>query len=146
LTWVGIIPDARLSFNFHLQYIKPKIQKNINVFKCLSSNGMLPTEILYRLYHAYIHPYYQYRLDVYPILSRTKKTTIGSIPRSIGRSRKRPLLIVFDSFSSDRITAVFHRIVNERKRSGTPFSGRLRQLLTVYDTTKNGRNHCPGLK
>jgi hypothetical protein len=61
-------------------------------------------------------------------------------PRSIRRGRKRPLLIVFDSFGSDRITVVFHRIVNERKRSDTPFSGRLRQLLTVYDTTENGRN------
>jgi hypothetical protein len=61
-------------------------------------------------------------------------------PRSIRRGRKRPFSIVFDSFGSDRITAVFYRIVNERKRSDTPFSGRLRQLLTVYDTTKNGRN------
>jgi hypothetical protein len=61
-------------------------------------------------------------------------------PRSIRRGRKRPLLIVFDLFGSDRITAVFHRIVNERKRSDTPFSGRLRQLLTVYDATKNGRD------
>ncbi len=61
-------------------------------------------------------------------------------PRSIRRGRKRPFSIVFDSFGSDRITAVFYRIVNERKRSDTPFSGRLQQLLTVYDTTKNGRN------
>ena len=38
------------------------------------------------------------------------------------------------------ITAVFHRVVNERKRSDTRFSGRLRQLLTVYGTTKTGRN------
>jgi hypothetical protein len=56
------------------------------------------------------------------------------------RGRKRPFLIVFDSFGSDRITIVFHRIVNERKRSDTPFSDHARQLLTVYDTTKNGRN------
>jgi hypothetical protein len=62
------------------------------------------------------------------------------IPRSIRGSRKRPFLIIFHSFGSDRITVVFHRIVNERKRSDTPFSDRLRQLLTVYDTTKNGRN------
>jgi hypothetical protein len=58
----------------------------------------------------------------------------------IRRGRKRLFLTVFDSFFSDRITAVFHRILNERKRSDTPFSGRPRQLLTVYDTTKNGRN------
>jgi hypothetical protein len=60
------------------------------------------------------------------------------VPRPIRRDRKRPFLIVFDSFGSDRITAVFHRIINEHKRSDIPFSGRLYQLLTVYDTIKNG--------
>ncbi len=58
------------------------------------------------------------------------------MPRSIRRGRKRLFLKVFDSFGSDRITAAFHRIVNERKRSDTPFSGRLQQLLTVCDTKK----------
>ncbi len=37
--------------------------------------------------------------------------------------------------------AAFHRIVNERKQLDTPFSDRLRQLITVYDTTKNGHNN-----
>jgi hypothetical protein len=36
------------------------------------------------------------------------------IPTSIRRVRERSFLIVFDSFGSDRITAVFHRIVNDR--------------------------------
>ncbi len=66
--------------------------------------------------------------------------TVDVHPMSIRRGLKRPFLILFDSFDSDRITAVFHRIVNKRKRSDTPFSVRLRQLLTVYDTTKNGGN------
>jgi hypothetical protein len=48
--------------------------------------------------------------------------------RSIRRGLTQPFLIVFDSFGSDSITAVFHRIVNKRKRSDTPFSGRLRHL------------------
>jgi hypothetical protein len=59
---------------------------------------------------------------------------------SIRPGRKRPFLIVFDPFGSHRITAVFHRVVNVRKRSDTQFSDRLRQLLTVYNTTKDGRN------
>ena len=50
------------------------------------------------------------------------------------------LRLVFDTFHGDRFTAVFCRIVNERKRSNTLFSGRLRELLTVYGTTKNDRN------
>jgi hypothetical protein len=66
---------------------------------------------------------------------------IVCLPRSIRRGRKRPFLMVFDSLGSDHITAVFHRFVNERKRSDTPFSGRLQQLLTVYDTTKIVRNN-----
>jgi len=40
---------------------------------------------------------------------------IVCLPTSIRRGRKRPFLIVFDSFGSDRITVVFHRFVNERK-------------------------------
>jgi hypothetical protein len=76
----------------------------------------------------------QQYLQVNPNLKKKKE------PRPIRRGRKRLFLIVFDSLGSDRITAVFHRIINERKRSDTPFSGRLRQLLTVCDTTKNGRN------
>ena len=35
--------------------------------------------------------------------------------------------------------AVFHRIVNERKRSDTRFSGYLRPLLIVHNTTKYSR-------
>jgi hypothetical protein len=38
------------------------------------------------------------------------------------------------------MTAVFHRIVNEHKRSDTRLSGRSRPLITVHDTTTNGRN------
>jgi hypothetical protein len=49
------------------------------------------------------------------------------LPRSTRRGRKRPFLMVFDSFGSDCITTVFHGIVNECKRSDPPFLGRLRQ-------------------
>jgi len=55
-------------------------------------------------------------------------------PRSIRRGRERPFLIAFGWFGSDRITAVFHRIVNEHKRSDTPFYGRLRQYTLRFLT------------
>ncbi len=74
------------------------------------------------------------------LITSGRSKYFGYQPRSIRRGRKRPFLIVFDSFGSDRIMAVFHRIVNERKRSDTPFSARLRQLLTVYHTATSGRN------
>jgi hypothetical protein len=47
------------------------------------------------------------------------KTKYVVHPRSIRPGRKRPFLILFDSFGSKHITGVFHRIVNERKRQYT---------------------------
>jgi hypothetical protein len=42
--YLGVILGARLSFNYHLDYIKSKIHKNIAVFKRLSSSRMLSKE------------------------------------------------------------------------------------------------------
>jgi hypothetical protein len=83
--YLGMILDSRLSFNFHLQYIKLKIQKNLAVFKRLSSTRMLSTDISYRLFYAYIRPYYQSILDIYPILSNTKKQQLEAFNRKIFR-------------------------------------------------------------
>jgi len=44
---------------------------------------------------------------------------------------------IHDCFAT---TCLPRPIRHGRKRSDTPFSGHLRQLLTVYNTTKNGRN------
>jgi hypothetical protein len=46
---------------------------------------MLSTEISYRLYHAYIRPYFQSILDIYPILSVTKKNQLEALNRQIFR-------------------------------------------------------------
>jgi len=83
--YLGVILDARLSFNFHLDYIKTKIQKNIVVFRRLSNSRMLSKEISYRLYYAYIRPYYQSVLNLYPILSRTKQQQLEALNRKIFR-------------------------------------------------------------
>ncbi|CAF4167609.1 unnamed protein product [Rotaria magnacalcarata] len=83
--YLGITLDARLSFNFHLQYIKLKIQKNSTVFKRLSSTRMLSTEISHKLYYTYIRPYYQSILDIHPILSSSKKQQLEALNRKIFR-------------------------------------------------------------
>ena len=75
--------------------------------------------------------------------SRCILFTISARQVSQGRSKRHRLRAVFDSFHIDSNTTVFHRIVNERKRLDTRFSGRLRRLLNVYGTTKNGRNTAP---
>ncbi|CAF1345446.1 unnamed protein product [Rotaria magnacalcarata] len=83
--YLGVILDAKLSFNYHLDYIKTKISENTAVFKRLSSSRMLSKEISYRLYYAYIRPYYQSMLNIYPILSNIKKENLEAFNRKIFR-------------------------------------------------------------
>jgi hypothetical protein len=83
--YLGVILDARLSFNYHLDYIKSKIHKNIAVFKRLSSSRMLSKEISYRLFYAFIRPHYQSILNLYPILSRSKQHQLEALNRKIFR-------------------------------------------------------------
>jgi hypothetical protein len=44
---------------------------------------MLSQEISYRLYYAYIRPYYQSILNIYPILPRTKQKQLEALNRRI---------------------------------------------------------------
>lgn len=85
IKYLGVILDARLSFNYHLDYIKSKINKNIVVFKRLSCSRMLSQEVAYRLYYAYIRPYYQSVLNIYPILSSTKQQQLEAMNRKMFR-------------------------------------------------------------
>ncbi|CAF3791116.1 unnamed protein product, partial [Adineta steineri] len=83
--YLGVILDARLSFNYHLDYIKSKINKNIVVFKRLSGSRMLSPATSLRLYHAYIRPYYQSILNIFPVLSRTNQQQLEGFNRKIFR-------------------------------------------------------------
>jgi hypothetical protein len=46
---------------------------------------MLSSKISYRLYHAYIRPYFQSIFNIYPVLSRTKQQQLESLNRKIFR-------------------------------------------------------------
>jgi hypothetical protein len=83
--YLGIFLDARLSFNCHIDYIKSKINKNISVFKRLSTTRMLSEKTSLKLYHAYIRPYFHSIFNIYPILSRTKQKQLESLNRKIFR-------------------------------------------------------------
>lgn len=83
--YLGTILDAKLSFSSHLDFIRSKIHKNLGVFKRLSRNRMLSQEVSYRLYYAYIRPYYQSILNIYPLLSQTKQEHLEAMNRRIFR-------------------------------------------------------------
>jgi hypothetical protein len=83
--YLGTILDEKLSFNPHIDYIKSKINSNLKIFKRLSSTRMTCEKINFRLFNAYIRPYYQSLLNVYPILSDGKKGQLEGLNRKIFR-------------------------------------------------------------
>ena len=83
--YLGIHIDARMAFSTHLDHIKSKINKNLSVFKRLSTCRMLSDEVSYRLYHAYIRPYLQTIFNIYPILTRNKQLQMEALNRRIYR-------------------------------------------------------------
>jgi hypothetical protein len=83
--YLGTILDEKLSFNSHIDYIKSKINSNLKIFKRLSSTRMTSEKINFRLFNAYIRPYYQSLLNIYPILTEGKKGQLEGLNRKIFR-------------------------------------------------------------
>ena len=85
IKYLGIHLDARLAFTAHLDHIKSKINRNLAVFKRLASCRMLSDEVSSRLYHAYIRPYLQTILNIYPVLAHNKQQQMEALNRRIYR-------------------------------------------------------------
>jgi hypothetical protein len=83
--YLGTILDAKLSFTAHIDYIKTKIRTNLNIFKRLASSRMMSEQVSYRLFNAFIRPYYQSILNIYPILTPTKQKQLEGLNRKIFR-------------------------------------------------------------
>ena len=83
--YLGTILDEKLSFNPHIDYVKSKINSNLKIFKCLSSTRITNELVNYRIFNAYIRPYYQSLLNIYPILSANKKGQLEGLNRKIFR-------------------------------------------------------------
>lgn len=84
--YLGTILDAKLSFTPHIDYIEAKIRTNLNIFRRLASSRMTSEQVNYRLYNAYIRPYYQSLLNFHPILSPSKQNKLEGLNRKIFRT------------------------------------------------------------
>ncbi len=62
---------------------------------------MLSKETSYKLYYAFIHPYYQSLLNIFPLLTRTKKNQLEALNRKTFRTIHR----WYDA-TNDEITAL----------------------------------------
>ncbi|CAF3948685.1 unnamed protein product [Rotaria sp. Silwood1] len=83
--YLGTILDAKLSFTAHIDYIKTKIRTNMHIFKRLNSSRMMTEQVNYRLYNAFIRPYLQSILNIYPNLTPSKQNQLEGLNRKIFR-------------------------------------------------------------
>jgi hypothetical protein len=84
--YLGMFLDAKLSLTTHIDYIKNKIRTNLNIFKRLVASRMMSEQVSYKLFNAYIRPYYQTLLNIFPILSTTKQKQLEALNRQIFRT------------------------------------------------------------
>ena len=85
MKYLGTILDSKLSFTSHLNYIESKMRKNMGIFKHLSLKRVLSETVSYRIFNAYIRPYYQSILNVYPILPNSKRNHLEAFNRQMFR-------------------------------------------------------------
>lgn len=83
--YLGTYLDCKLSFTKHICHIESKIYKNLSIFKRISAGRILTEEVAYKLYNAYIRPYYQSLLNIFPMLSVTKREKLEALNRKIHR-------------------------------------------------------------
>lgn len=86
IKYLGTILDSKLPFTSHLKHIDSKVRKNCTIFKHLTSSRMLSEAVAYKLYNAYIRPYYQSILNIYPILSKSKQKHVEAVKRQMFRT------------------------------------------------------------
>ena len=85
IKYLGTILDSKLSFTSHLNYIESKMRKNMGIFKHLPLKRVLSETVSYRIFNAYIRPYYQSILNVYPILPNSKRNHLEAFNRQMFR-------------------------------------------------------------
>ena len=84
--YLGTILDAKLSFIPHITHVREKIKTNLNIFKRLPASRMMSEAVRYRLFNAYIHPYCQSLLNIFPVLSTNKQEQIEALNRQMHRA------------------------------------------------------------
>ena len=95
--FLGVILDDRLSWSYHINYIKKKIAKGIGIV--CRAKYLLNIKTLCTLYHSFVYPYLNYAAEVWgdacdihlkPILKLQKKA-IRIITQSGRLEHTRPL-------------------------------------------------------
>ena len=85
--------------------------------------------------NIYLRKDQNYSLMVF-VWNEQKEHLLPCLPRSNKHGRKRPFCIIFRPYTMRRITVVFQRVVNDRKRSDTESYDR---ITTVIGRLRHGK-------
>ena len=61
IKFLGVHIDRHLTFNSHINYLSTKISRSVGLIYKL--NNYLPYSVLLKIYHALIHPYFNYAMQ-----------------------------------------------------------------------------------
>ena len=81
--FVGVYLDAKLSWNYHINYIDDKIAKSIGIIS--KAKRVLNTETLRILYYTFVYPYLHYGIEVWGCTSQSYLLRVYRLQKKIIR-------------------------------------------------------------
>ena len=117
--FLGIFIDSNLNFNFHVDFLRSRISKQIGILNKLKY--FLPSHILRNLYYSLIYPHFIYGVTVWgesgavnfkkmsALHSRACKLIFNS---NDGETLRRNKILNFDSISKYFILSKFFRLIS----------------------------------
>ena len=79
INFLGITFDSKLSWQHHINYIKPKIARNIGIIRRL--RNFLPQNIRKQLYFSLIYPYLTYGVELWGCAAQTYLNPIVALQK-----------------------------------------------------------------
>ena len=99
--FLGVIVDNKLSWSYHIQYIKKKIAKGIGVI-CRAKH-LLNVKTLCTLYHSFVYPYLNYAAEVWGSACDTHLLAIIKL-------QKKVLRIITNSHRNEHSSPLFQKL------------------------------------
>ena len=155
--FLGVIIDNKLSWTYHIQYIKKKIAKGIGVI--CRARHLLNVETLRTLYHSFVYPYLNYAAEVWgdacanhllSIIGLQKKV-IRIITNSHRREHTLPLfeklnILRFEEIHFYKIALIMFKV--HHNETPTVFTALFvrNNVIHNYGTRQAGQLHVPNAR
>ena len=152
--FLGVIVDNKLSWSYHIQYIKKKIAKGIGVI--CRAKRLLSVKTLCTLYYSFVYPYFNYAAEVWGgacanhllAIIKLQKKVIRIITNSRRNEHSLPLfqklnILRFEEINYYKIALMMFKVYH--KNTPVVFSNLFVRNTDIHDhkTRQAGHFHVP---